>query len=272
MRRRKALLAALAIPVAATLIGVGAVSAALAETSTLDGLQATGRVEASRYSFWYGQVNRDGICALISGCTSATGADGNWVFQVAIDTPAGVQTMPVTVATVEQTVFASARYRLAFTSVVGNLNGDVVLALKQVGKSTDVSVRLEKVVASGFATDAIPQFQQHLQPYLTSRLGILSRERIEAGTDVTMKVRPGARAVATVTVTGASLSARKPVATGVLRLLVNDKPVCIARVSKSKATCRFAAPAKGARIQAVVTGSFNNGYEIWNSAAGKYRP
>lgn len=272
MNRRKAMLAALAIPIAATLMGIGALSTSLAETSTLDGLQATGRVEASRYSFWYGQVNRDGICALISGCTSASGAEGNWVFQVAIDTPAGVQTMPVTVATVEQTVFTDARYRLAFTSAVGNLNGDVVLALKQVGKSTDVTVRLEKMVASGFATDAIQQFQQNLQPYLTSRLAILSRERVEAATDVTLKVRPGARAVASVTVTGTSLTARKPVATGVLHLLVNDKLVCVAKVSKSKASCRFAAPSKGARIQAVVTGSFNNGYAIWNSAAGKYRP
>jgi carbon monoxide dehydrogenase subunit G len=272
-RLRSTVLIAIAVLAAVLLTSLVGVSRVLAETTTLDGLTATARVEASPYSFWFGQVNRDGICRLISGCVSATGADPNWVFKV--DVPlvgSGTQTLDVNVQAADQVTGEKARYTLGFDSPLGTLHGNVDLVLKPSGDATIVSLQLNDMVATGFAQESIPQFQQSLQPYLASQMSILGRQRDDAGTKVTLAVKPGSKAQAKVVVSGASLTKKAPKARGKLRVLVGNKVVCTAEVRNSKGACRFTAPKKGAEIRAVVTGTLSNGYPVWNSATKRYRP
>lgn len=253
------------------LVAAGGVTAVLAETATLDGVSATGRVDSTPLSFWFGQVNRDGICRMVSGCVGATGADPNWVFQVNVDVPGvGIQAIPVNVTAGPQVVGESASYRLSYDSSIGSLNGTVNLALKPAGDATNVTLTLQDFQATGLAAQSIPQFQAIFQPYVQAQLGVLSRERVDAGTKVTLVVKPGSKAKASVVVTATSMTKAKPKATGQMRVLIGKKVVCTAKVRNSRGSCSFAPPKKGTQVRAVVTGKLSNGYPVWNSASKKY--
>lgn len=260
-----------AFVVGIALVGGVGVNRVLAETTTLDGITATGLVDSSPESFWFGQVNRDGICRMISGCVSATGADPTWVFKVNVAlTGSGVQTLDVNVKVVEQSVSTRAVYALSFASPLGTLDGTVDLALKPKGSSTVVTLMLRDMVSTGFAQESIPQFAQNLQPVLTSQLALLSRERVDAGTKVALTITPGTRAVARVKVSAASLTTKQPKARGQVRVLVGGKVVCAGTVRNSVGGCAFPAPKKGTLVRAVVTGTLSNGYPVWNSGTRKY--
>lgn len=266
-RTRRVIAAAVAAGVALALVPVGA---ALGSSATLDGLTAAGTVTASPATFWYAQANRDGICGLIAGCIGARGTDPSWVFQVQYEGPTGIQATDVDVTVVSEQMPAAARYRLAFDSAVGDLAGDVVLGVAPRGSGAAVSVTLEAMTASGFATGVLDQFREQLQPYLTAQLQALDAERAAAGATVAVRVRPGAKASATVAVSATALSRQAPRATGTLRLLSGSTVLCTAPLRASRATCAFTPPRPRAPIEAIVTGDLSNGYALWTSTRMRY--
>lgn len=265
MRRRVG--AAIGIGLALVVLPVGV---ALGASATLDGLTATGTTTASPSTFWYAQVNRDGICGLIAGCVSARGEDPSWVLRVQYEGPAGIQATDVDVAIVSQQAPNAARYRLSFDSTVGSMVGDVVLGVAVRGPGSTVTVTLEGMTATGFATGILDQFRTQLQPYLTGRLEALDAERAAAGATVALTVRPGAKAIAQATVRAATLTRQAPRATGTMRVISRGTVLCTAPIRASQATCSFRPPPRGSVLETVVTGTLSNGYALWASAQTRY--
>jgi hypothetical protein len=252
---------------------MAAVTQVVATPRSIDGMAVSGQVANTAEAFWYGQMNRDGICGMLSGCVGASGADPNWVFQIAYDVPGlGLQTIPVNVTVTQQDPPTSLRLAMAFDATGGSLRGDVRLSIRPVSNRATVSMEVVRVETSGFASAALPQIQADLPAFFASELTSLSSEPVMAGTKVAMTVVPGKVAKVRVKVTGASLTRVSPVASGVLRVLVGSKIVCTGKVARSAGTCSFTPPPRGSAVRAVVTGAFSNGYQIWNSAQARYRP
>ncbi len=258
---------------AGAVLATAAVAQVVATPRSIDGMAVSGQVANTPEAFWYGQMNRDGICGMLSGCLSASGADPNWVFQIAYDIPGvGLQTIPVDVTVAQQDPPASLRLAMAFDTTGGSLRGDVRLSVKAAGNRASVSMEVVRVETTGFASAALPQIQADLPGFFSSELASLSSEPVMAGTKVALTISGRKVAKARVKVTGASMTGVSPVASGLLRVLLGNKIVCTARVTRSVGTCSFTPPPKGTTVRAVVTGAFGNGYPIWNSAKARYRP
>lgn len=238
---------------------------------TLDGLNSSSRVDVAPDAFWFGQMNRDGLCRLLTGCESATGSGSNWIFRMRVPVPVvGMQLVDVNVRVTEQVLLEKMSLSLSYDSALGSLKGDVTVSLRSSGQATIVTVAVQDMSGTGFGATAIPQLQERLVPDLKAGLADLNRETTVAGTKVLLTLSKGRMARASVTVTGSSLTKEPPRATGQMRVVVGGKVVCTARVKSNKGQCRFRAPARGAKVRVIVTGSFDNGYPIWSSAMKRY--
>ena len=271
----RGLKAALAVMVA-LLLGAGvlatsAVARVVGEPITLDGLNSSARVAVTPDAFWFSEMNRDGICRLLTGCESATGSGSDWVFRMGVDVPVtGFQTVDMNVRVAERVLLERMRLSLSYDNVLGSLRGDLVISLKPSGGSTIVTVKVEDMTGNGVAAAAIPELQSRLAPDLQSGLTDLNGANARAAAKVLVTVTPGRVAVARVKVTGTSLTAKPPTAKGQMRVVVGGKVVCTAPVKASKGQCRFKPPARGAKVQVSVTGTFSNGYALSGSATKRY--
>lgn len=260
----------------ALLLGVGVASQWRAEAapSALTGVTAVGTVQADPYSTWYAQMNRDGICALITGCQSATGTGANWVFSMLVDVPGvGLQTLAVPIEVTETVPYRSMNLTLTASGVIGSVDADVQAVLTPNGTGTTVTLTIVKATTSGLAETYVPTFIEQFQPVVQSQLATLDAQQASAGVTVALTVtKKGRKATARVQVAAATLSDAVPVAAGTVRIMVGRKVVCVTALRASQATCRFPKPARKAWVRAVVTGEFDNGYAVWNSTKVRYRP
>ena len=244
-----------------------------AAPSALTGTSAVATVSADPYSTWYAQMNRDGICALMTGCQSATGDDGKWVFAVLVDVPGlGLQTVSVPIEVTESVPFQSMSLHLTAGGVIGTVDADVEAVLTPTGAGTSVALTIVKATTSGLAETYVPQFIEQFAPTVSSQLAALDSERSSAGIKVALTVKKGKKATARVRVTAATLSESAPVAAGTVRIMIGPKVVCATALRASQATCSFTKPKKATLVRAVVIGEFDNGYGVWNSATARYRP
>lgn len=254
-------------------MGFASVWRAEAAPSDLTGVTAVGTVAADRYSTWYAQMNRDGICALITGCQSASGDSDAWVFTMLVDVPGlGLQTIPVPVEVTQAVPYRSMRLNFTASGVIGTVDAEVEAVLTSSGSGTTVTLTIVNATTSGLAETYVPQFIELFEPVVQSQLATLDSERASAGITVALSLKAGKRAKARVRVTATTLSETDPVAAGTVRIMVGKKVVCVAALRASQATCTFPKPKRKAWVRAVVTGQFDNGYEVWNSTAARYRP
>ena len=267
--------AAVAVVVALLLVaGIFATSAVARvwnEPITLDGLTSTARVAVTPDAFWFGEMNRDGLCRLLTGCESATGSGTNWVYRMGVDVPGvGFQTVDMNVRVADQVVLKMVRLSLSYDSALGSLKGDLTVSLRPSGQATIVTVKVEDMSGTGVAAMAIPELQARLTPDLQAGLADVALQGKVTGAKVLLNLTPGSTAVAKVKVTGASLTSKSPTARGLMRVVVGGKVVCTAPVKASKGQCRFRAPAKGAKVQVAVTGTFSTGSRFSASATKRY--
>lgn len=255
---------------ASVLLLAGGATAALGRETAVDPITASATVTASPYSFWYGQVNRDGLCRLVSGCVSASGSGDDWTFQVRVDAPGGVQTVPVSVHVLESVPFQRMALTFSMDAALGQLHGDAVLTIAPVGASTRVRMSFENMMASGIAQAAIPEFSALVQPSLTAQLSSLSVERRDSGVKVKVRLVKGKKATAHVAVVAPSATKPAATATGRMRVLVDGNVACTAKVRKSSGSCRFAPPQPASMVRVVVVGKLSNGYPVWNSGQARY--
>ncbi|MDD2858382.1 MAG: hypothetical protein PHU75_06840 [Candidatus Nanopelagicales bacterium] len=255
----------------AGVLATSAVARAMADPVKLDGVSSTARVPMTPDAFWYSQVTRDGLCQLLTGCVSASGAGTDWIYRMKVPVPGmGVQTVDMKAQVVEQVLLEKVRMSLSYDNVLGSIKGDVTVSLKPSGQSTDVTVAFEDMSANGVAATALPVLQARLAPDLQSGLVVVSRKNARAGTKVQLTITPGSRATARVKVTGSTLTIVPPKAAGQMRVIAGRKVLCTAPVKAGAGQCRFKPPAKGVPVQAVVTGKFSNGYAFAGSATKRY--
>lgn len=268
--------AGLLVVAASTVLGSVAFASAWradAAPSSLTGVTAAGAISADPYSVWIAQMNRDGICALITGCQSASGTGDDWVLSMLVDVPGiGLQTVPVPVRVVETVPFRSMTLKLTASGIIGSVDAEVDAVLTPQGTGATVALTIVKATTSGLAETFVPQFIERFEPAVQAQLATLNSERASAGIKVSLTLQKGARTTARVRVTAASLSQTVPRAAGVVRILVRNRVVCRSTLRASTATCAFPAPPRGTLVRAVVTGQFDNGYTVWNSAMARYRP
>lgn len=244
-----------------------------ASPSALAGVTAAGSVDADPYATWLSQMNRDGICALLTGCRAASGEGGQWVFSMLVDVPgAGLQTIPVPVTVTKTVPYRSMDLTLQASGVVGTVDAAVRAELTPAGRGTTVRLTIVRATTSGLAETYVPQFIDQFEPVMQAQLATLDDQRTGAGITVALRITSGRKARAAVSVKATSLTSLTPLASGTVRILVGQKVVCVAKLQRSKGACAFTRPPRGTWVRAVVTGEFDNGYRIWNSATARYRP
>ena len=275
MRRSTKLLSVgLAAGIAATL-GVSA-QQVMAESQSLSGLKATTTLHASPYDVWFGQLTGPGICRLLPGCESAAKTEAGWVFTLHQNLP-GVGPVTVDVTAQETRRVRPKRIRLALASdsTLGKVEADLTIRLaKRPHHRTKVTLRVKQARATGAAARVVmPLLRDNLQPNLRARADELDFARKQAHVRVRFGVRPRAhnKVTATVKVKVRSLALEKPQARGKVRVMAGSAVLCKAKVRASKGRCRFVSPPRG-RVTGVVTGRYDNGYQVWNSGSRRWRP
>ncbi len=251
-----------------TAIGVSSVAAAEA---SIDGVVVTGRVTSTPNSFWFGQMDRDGVCGVIPGCIAARGDSDNWVLtlQMPVAIP-GVSSVDVNVKVTNRVPLKSMSLQMTYSSPqLGDLDASMTVSLQPRGGDTDVSLTMNSVTATGAIATGVPSFAAALKPRMTATMAQLSEDRVIAGTKVRLSVTGSGRAA--VVVTGTGLASAPPVATGKLYVVAGDKVVCTGAVTRSKGSCKLPRLAPGTEVRATVVGDFNNGYPIWNSDADEVK-
>lgn len=262
--------------IGAVVLGLGSFTAvwrAEAAPSALAGASATGTLAADPYSVWLAQMNRDGICALITGCQSATGSGTDWVLSMLVDVPGlGLQTVPVPVQVSDVVPYRSMRLRMTAEGAIGAVNADVDVALVPRSGGTAVTLTIDKATTSGLAEAFVRQFITQFEPSVQDQIATMNGTRASADVRVALTIQRGRKATARVRVTAATMSATPPVASGTMRVLAGSRTLCVAQVRSSRGVCRFSPPSRSTVLRAVVIGEFDNGYPLWNSAVARYRP
>ncbi len=251
-----------------TAVGVSGVAAAEA---SIDGVVVTGTVTSTPNSFWFGQMNRDGVCNVIPGCVGARGAGDDWVLTVQLPVAIpGASTIDVNVKVTNRVILKSMGLKMTYSSPqLGDLDAAMTVSLTPKGGDTEVSLKVESVTATGAIATGVPSFSAALKPRMTTTMAQLSEDRVIAGTKVRMKMsRSG---IARVVVTGTGLTKSRPVATGTLYLVADGKVVCTSTVRRSVGTCKLPRLSQGTEVRATVVGEFDNGYPIWNSDADEVK-
>ena len=251
-----------------TAVGVAGVAAAEA---SIDGLVATGTVTSTPNSFWFGQMNRDGVCNVIPGCIGARGTGDNWVLtlQMPVAIP-GISTVDVDVKVTNRELLKSMSLKMTYANPqLGDLDAAMTVGLRPKGGDTEVSLTMDSVKATGAIATGVPSFGAALKPRMDTTMAQLSEDRVIAGTKVRMKISNSG--TARVVVTGTGLAKSRPVATGTLYIVADGKVVCTANVRRSVGTCKLPRLAPGTEARATVAGTFDNGYPIWNSDADEVK-
>jgi len=242
-----------------------------AAEGSIDGLVATGRVTSTPNSFWFGQLNKDGVCAVIAGCTSARGDGDSWALtvQLPVAIPGGLSA-DVNVKVTKRVPLKSMSLKMTYSSAqLGDLDADMTIGLKPRGGDTDVTLTMDSVTATGAIATGVPSFGAALQPRMTAALAKLSQDRDIAGTDVNLAV--SGSGVAKVTVSGKGLSSKAPVAKGKFYVVAGDEVVCTGSITRSRGSCKLKRLPAGTEVRATVVGEFDNGYPIWNSDADEVK-
>lgn len=252
----------------------------MAEQQSLSGLTASATVHASRLDVWYGQLTGRGICRLLPGCESATKTDAGWTFRIGQTLPQfGRQSIEVTATQFRRTRPSRIAFALSSDSTLGTVQADVTLRLKRLpDHRTRLTIHVGSARATGVAARVvIPQLRDNLQDNLRStakRLDLIRHQsRIRTTLDLrALKGSHRRRVVAGVHLRLRSLAIREPNASGRMRVLAGNRVVCTGPVRRSKGQCRFPSPRSGVRVRGVVTGWYDNGYQVWNTGSRRWRP
>lgn len=277
-RRTKWLSAGLAVGLS-TVLGVSA-QQVMAQPESLSGLTAGATVHASRYDVWYGQLNAAGICRLLPGCESADKTDAGWNFTIGQRLPTvGQVAIDVSATHIRKVRHRSIAFTLSSDSALGTVRAAVAIRLtRRPDHHTRLTVHVGSAQATGMAAKVvIPLLRDNLQANLRSTAKGLDvvRHQSRIRTDLQIRRIPGSggrRLAARVGLRVRSQAIRKPLATGKLRVLVGNQVMCIKPVRASHGHCRFATPRADTRVSAVVTGRYDNGYQVWNTGSRRWQP
>lgn len=249
----------------------GGLASVASADAAIDGLVVNGRVTSTVNSFWFGQMNRDGLCNVMAGCLAARGEGDSWVLTIAMPVAIpGVSSVDVNVQVTERVPLKSMSLKMTYSSAqLGDLDASMTVSLSPRGGDTDVVLTMEKVTATGAIATGVSSFASALQPRMTATMAQLSEDRVIAGTKVRLAISRSGKA--TVVVTGKGLAKGSPVASGTVYMVAGDKVVCTGNVSRSRGSCKLPKLAPGTEVRATVVGQFDNGYPIWNSDADEVR-
>ena len=252
--------------------GVGAATMLAAPTS-LAGIQASSTVNASRYAFWLAQVNHAGVCGMISGCVGSSGSSWKWNLRRQFETPTGVQEVPATVRVIKQMPFRLLKLRVKADTVLGDVDSVVSLTLRgRSPASTRVTLRVNRMTATGLASSYTDDFAEALQPYLTARAQAINGELAATGAKVKLQLSQARRPTAKVKVTTARLTPTAASVSGRAVIYIADRAVCSGKLTASRARCSFVAPKSRADVLAVVRGTLDDNTPVWTTGKARYRP
>jgi hypothetical protein len=232
------------------------------------GMTRSATVKASRDATWYGQVNARGICALFSSCTSAIKTSSGYRLAIEGNVPGlGLVRQNVDATVVKKVRPRLVRMRLKAASDVGSVNATISLRLRaKAAQRTVVTVHVNKATGTGaMGTVLLPFLSQGLKTGLDTAAAQLNIQRKASGIIVQAK-RKTKRVTVTVRFEDPGVQPT-PTASGRLRILTKQSAiVCRAKVKKSRSTCTVRGTHKGKALQAVVTGTYTSGFQVWHSS------